>query len=182
MGVFGQLGLALLPLVIAVDLPGLVVAYSWLTEGADSAGRKKILRDALLTALLLGGGFMFLGAAVFRVLQIDNADFRIAGGLILLVLSLSELLRGRQQRRTDEFVGVVPLGTPLIVGPAVLTTLTVLQKQHGNGLTVASLVTMIALVAVLLVTARPVTRVVGSAGLKAASKVSRFCWRPSPCI
>jgi multiple antibiotic resistance protein len=171
MAILQQLGLALLPLLIAVDPPGLVVVYAWLTEGVESAGRRRILRDALLTALLLGVGFMFLGAAVFRALQIDRSDFRIAGGLILLVLSLSDLLRARQQRRGDDFVGVVPLGTPLIVGPAVLTTLTLLQKHYGNPVTLATFVVAIALVAAVLSLARPLTRLVGPASLKASSKI-----------
>jgi len=171
MGVLGQLGLALLPLLIAVDPPGLVVVYAWLTEGVEGAARKKILRDALLTAFLLGVGFMLLGAGVFRVLQIDTADFRIAGGLILLVLSLSDLLTSRRQRKSDDFVGVVPLGTPLIVGPAVLTTLTLLQKHHGNPVTLAALVIALVLVAVLLSLERSLKQLVGAAGLKAASKI-----------
>jgi multiple antibiotic resistance protein len=56
----------------------------------------------------------------------------VAGGLLLLVLTLYDLLHPELPlRQPGVHLGVVPLGTPLIAGPAVLTTLLTLARSHG---------------------------------------------------
>src|SRR5438045_9691836 len=70
---------------------------------------------------------MLLGEIMFDALGITDADFQSAGGLILLALAGRELLslRPSDQGERNEF-GIVPLGMPLIAGPALLTALLVL--------------------------------------------------------
>jgi len=66
-------------------------------------------------------------------------DFQIAGGLLLLVLSIHDLLHPDMPlRQPGTRPGVVPLGIPMIAGPAVLTTLITLARTHGYALTVPS--------------------------------------------
>ena len=167
-----RVALALVPLLIAIDPAASVTVYLTLMEGVDAEARRKVLRDAFLTSIAVGVGFMFLGAVVFKLLGIDRADFQIGGGLILLVLSLADLLLGdRAKRHRDEFVGVVPLGTPLIVGPAVLTALTLLQGEYGRLATVTALLAALTVTAVSLMMSGWMKRVIGTAGLKAVSKI-----------
>lgn len=164
--------LALIPLLIAVDPAAIVTIFLALTQDSDPAARRRIARDALVTALTIGLAFMLLGALVFAALGIDRADFQIGGGLILLVLSLSELVLGERDTAYDaRHVGVVPLGTPLIIGPAVLTALTLLQKEQGNAVTVAAFVVTLAIVAAFLGAAARIRKAIGPAGLKAVSKI-----------
>src|SRR5260370_6166097 len=86
----------------------------------------------LLTGLLVAIGFIFLGKAIFAALGITVADFQVAGGLILLALAVRELVGyGRADRDTDNEFGVVPLGMPLIAGPALLTALLLLIHSGG---------------------------------------------------
>jgi len=172
MGFLASVAMAMVPLLIAIDPAASITVLLSLEEGADIGTRHRILRDAVFTALAVGIGFLFLGEAVFRLLGIDKADFQIGGGLILVVLSLADLVAGdRARRRRDEFVGVVPMGTPLIVGPAVLTALTVLQHEYGTVITMTSLVAALVLTAVGLALADRVQSVIGTAGLKAVSKI-----------
>src|SRR5689334_24071934 len=86
----------------------------------------------LLTGLLVAIGFIFLGKAIFAALGITVADFQVAGGLILLALAVRELVGyGRSDRDADNEFGVVPLGMPLIAGPALLTSLLILIDSVG---------------------------------------------------
>jgi len=87
---------------------------------------------AIFTALCLSVGFIFLGKIVFTALGITVADFQVAGGLILLGLAGRELLNVAPASReaTDDF-GIVPLGMPLIAGPALLTALLILVDTVG---------------------------------------------------
>ncbi len=57
----------------------------------------------------------------------------MAGGLILLALAVRELVGfGPQDRGGSDEFGVVPLGMPLIAGPALLTALLFLSIPSGS--------------------------------------------------
>jgi multiple antibiotic resistance protein len=167
-----DLSAALVPLLIAVDPAAVVVISLALTEGLELSERRRIQRQALVTALVIGFAFMFLGSAVFRFLGIDEADFQIGGGLILLVLSLADLVAGdRSARRLDEFVGIVPIGTPLIVGPAVLTAISLATQLEGTAVAAAAFCLTLLIVAGALFSAQAIARLLGVGGLKAVSKI-----------
>ncbi len=88
----------------------------------------------------VGLGFLLVGNAVFRVLGISAADFQTAGGILLLVLSIHDLLSsGKGNPGGIPTVGAVPIGTPLIVGPAALATLALLVQNYGYTVTLAAL-------------------------------------------
>src|SRR5438552_1370848 len=116
--------IAFIPLLVAIDPIGVLPFYLSITSNLDAARRRSVLLQAMATAFAVGAGFVLLGQAMFSYLDITTSDFRVAGGLILLVLAIYDLLFASESRKVEgENVGVVPLGMPLIVGPAVLTTL-----------------------------------------------------------
>src|SRR5260370_34581404 len=126
----------------------------------------------LLTGLLLAIGFILLGKAIFAALGITVADFQVAGGLILLALAVRELVGyGRADRDTDNEFGVVPLGMPLIAGPALLTALLILIDSVGVVYPLLSLVVHLAIVAVALCNAERFARLMGKQGLRGISKI-----------
>jgi len=75
------------------------------------------------------------------ILAVRCADFMVAGGILLFVISMSDLLTTEKiQRKIDpESLGAVPLGVPLITGPDVLTTSMLLMNEHGLASTAAAL-------------------------------------------
>ena len=105
-------------------------------------------------------------------LGITVADFQVAGGLILLGLAGRELLNVAPASReaTDDF-GVVPLGMPLIAGPALLTALLILVDTVGLVFTIAALLVNLALVVVAFWNADLVARWMGRQGLRGVSKI-----------
>jgi multiple antibiotic resistance protein len=115
---------------------------------------------------------MFLGGIIFDALGITTADFQVAGGLILLALAGRELLNlgSSDQPGSNEF-GIVPLGMPLIAGPALLTALLVLVDTVGVVFTLTSLLVNLALVAVAFWNAGWFTRWMGRQGLRGVSKI-----------
>jgi len=125
---------------------GHVYGSGWGRSARTTAARGFI---AIFTALCLSVGFIFLGKIVFTALGITVADFQVAGGLILLGLAGRELLNVAPASReaTDDF-GIVPLGMPLIAGPALLTALLILVDTVGLVFTIAALLVNLALVVV----------------------------------
>ncbi len=172
MATLSTLAFAILPLLIALDPAAAVSVYLSLTRRLGGRERLIVLRDTIITALVLGFAFMFLGALIFRALGIDENDFKIGGGLILLVLSLSDLVGSdRAERTMSTHVGIVPLGTPMIIGPAVLASLTILQNQHGNLLAGTAFLITISLLAAALAAGGLIARLMGEGGLAAMSKI-----------
>jgi multiple antibiotic resistance protein len=69
-------------------------------------------------------------------------------------------------------LGAVPIGIPLISGPAVLTTGLLLAGLYGRLLTSIALVANVALTGLLFVFSQPMIRLLGRTGTKTISKVA----------
>lgn len=164
--------LAFIPVFVAVDPIGLVAIFIGLGTSASHDHRKLQAFLGIFTGLCVSIGFIFLGRAIFGALGITVSDFQVAGGLILLLLAVRELVGiGPPDRgSTDEF-GVVPLGLPLIAGPALLTALLILVDTVGIVFTLVSLVVNLVLVAIALCNAERFTRWMGRQGLRGVSKI-----------
>jgi multiple antibiotic resistance protein len=117
-------------LFVAVDIVGVLPVYLGFVAALDVETRQRVALEATITAAGIGVGFLLLGDAVLRVVGVGVGDFQMAGGLLLLILAIHDLLHPeRPLRQPGGHLGVVPLGTPLIVGPAVLATLLTLAAR-----------------------------------------------------
>ena len=167
--------LAFVALFVAVDILGVIPLYLSLTGGLSADERRRLPRQSTLTATAVGLGFLLVGNAVFRVLGIGVADFQVAGGILLLVLSVHDLLSsGTAVPAAARTVGAVPLGTPLIVGPAALATLALLVQSYGYPVTLIALAANMALAFVVLSQADRVGRIFGPAGSEVIAKVANL--------
>ena len=70
-----------------------------------------------------------------------------------------------------ESVGAVPIGVPLITGPAVLTTSLLLINEHSALTTSLAIAANILIVGVMFMVAPLINRVLGKTGSKAVSKI-----------
>jgi multiple antibiotic resistance protein len=170
-----QLGLTFIPLFVAMDSIGNLPILIALTRDMTASQRSGTVRSAMLTALALGLGFVFIGKAILLFLGIEVADFLVAGGIILLVLSVKDLVTGKmieiKESSTAETVGVVPLGTPLIAGPAVLTTLLLLVEQYLVVIVIVSFVINLVITWLLFRQCNRVVGFLGKSGVTAISKI-----------
>jgi multiple antibiotic resistance protein len=165
--------LSFIPLFVAVDAVGVLPIFVSLTEGIQQKEKTKIIVQSVLTALCLAVGFIFLGKGVFKVLGITIGDFMIAGGAILFCLAITDIINPVKERRIpSRELGAVPLGTPLIVGPAVLTTSMVIISQYGMFATLISVLINILLSGIIFWLSSVLIKVLGEAGSKALSKIT----------
>jgi len=164
--------LAFIPVFVAIDPIGLVAIFMGLGSSASNEHRLRQAFLGIFTALLVAIGFIFLGKIIFGALGITVADFQVGGGLILLCLAVRELVGiGPPDRGGSDEFGVVPLGMPLIAGPALLTALLILVDSVGLFFTLLSLLVNLALVAIALCNAGRFTRWMGKQGLRGVSKI-----------
>jgi multiple antibiotic resistance protein len=166
--------LAFIPLFVALDPIGLAAIFLGLGQQLDPVRRHKIADQGVWTGGLVALGFLFLGRSVFAALGISVADFQIAGGLILFLLAAKDLIQpaGEPGKIPEDF-GVVPLGMPLIAGPAAITTLLVLAQNQtiGIGITLVALAANLVLVILALHYSDWLGRRIGGTGLRAISKI-----------
>jgi len=166
--------LCFVPLFVAVDAVGVLPLYMNLTEGVENSRLRKIIVQSVLTALAVGMAFIIFGRSVLRFLNISVADFMIAGGALLFVLSLRDLLSAEKGHGIVDYesVGAVPLGVPLIVGPAVLTSILLLTDQYGIFTTAASTAANVLIAGLIFMLADYIYSFLGKVGTKTVSKVA----------
>ena len=137
------------------------------------ARRKKIANQATWTGGIVALLFLLLGRSIFIAIGIGEGDFEIAGGLILFILASRELVQSPSQDKVNlpEDFGVVPLGMPLIAGPATITTLLVISQTVGLTMTLIALAANLGLVALAFAESERLERMIGQTGLRAVSKI-----------
>jgi multiple antibiotic resistance protein len=161
-------------------------AFATLTFGRTPAAERTIALRATLVGGFILLAFGFAGAALFSALGITLAAFRIAGGLLLLKVAFNMVFSQQTDAATASDSqkaphplsdpSVFPLAIPIITGPGALTAIvTLFGKTHGDALNYAFVVGS-ALVALLLTylamrAAEPITRILGSTGIDAISRV-----------
>lgn len=143
-----------------------------LTEGWSAGERRHVARVALIGVTVGCLVSAFAGGTVLGIFGLTVNDFRLAGGLLVLLIAIS-MLHGSpsaQHQPSDNEVGhcpqdvaVYPLTVPLLVGPGTIATLTVFgHTAMANGQVVSLLLGIAAFLALL------------AASLFAAAVVARY--------
>ena len=164
---------AFIPLFVAIDPIGLAAVFLALGTGVPEATKKKIATQATWTGGAVALLFLFLGQTIFVALGISPSDFQIAGGLILFILAARDLTHSAAEepaKLADDF-GVVPLGMPLIAGPASITTLILLAQTLGVAVAFAALVVNLVIVVLAFAFSEKIGRVISPTGMRAISKI-----------
>lgn len=161
-----------IPIFVAIDVFMVLPIFISMTKDMTEPTRQVVVRDSIITALIVSIVFIALGEGIFKILGITSDDFKIAGGLVLLVFAVMDLIqRGEARLISDAKMGVVPLGVPLIAGPAVLTTTLVLVTHYGIVSTLVSLILNLFIVWISLLKAERIIRFFGKGGIIGISKV-----------
>jgi multiple antibiotic resistance protein len=166
--------LSFVPLFIAMgafDFLPMVIA---MTAGMEEAKRKKTMGEGAAAAGLILITFLFVGKAVFLLLGVSDSDFLVAGGLLLLLVSIKSLLLDPDRPLLPPMreIGIVPLATPLIAGPAAMATTVILLNTYGTMVTLTSIVLNCLCTWLILDKAPLLGRLFGERGTQALSKVS----------
>lgn len=129
----------LLAMIAIVNPLGAAPTFLALTEDSDRAERLRMAWMAAVTVGCLLGGAVLLGDAVLRFFGVSMSAFRVAGGILLLLMAIAMLhgeaggSRAADARRDEDDrsqVAVVPLALPLLAGPGSLSTMVLYANQH----------------------------------------------------
>ncbi|MCV6586081.1 MAG: MarC family protein [Marinibacterium sp.] len=134
------------------------------TQGASKAAQRQIALKTALYTLVMGTAVALAGTQILTLFGISIDDFRVAGGLVVLMIALNMLHgdhssshHGSDAEKADypapETVAFYPLCFPIIMGPGSITTLIVfwgqakgLSDQIAFGAVLGGMVAMLAIV------------------------------------
>jgi multiple antibiotic resistance protein len=142
---------------IVIDPIGSTPLFLVVTEHLDIKEKIKTALHGTFIATLILLFFGLLGNSVLAYLKISFPAFTIAGGIILFIISLEMLFDKRHQRKeedvnfTSDKLSIFPLATPLLAGPAAITSVIVSVSATGNDISKQA-IGMLALVAATLTT------------------------------
>ncbi len=168
---FKNFVLAFIPVFVAVDAIGVLPMFISLTSGVEGEDLKKILFQSFVTGVTLALGFILIGKWLFSVLGITVFDFMIAGGIILFCIALRDIFFQTKQTAAASEMGTVPIGTPLIVGPGVLTTCLIIVDQYGIIPTITSVVLNVSIAVVIFGFSGVIIKLIGKTGVSAMSRI-----------
>ncbi|MFB3887741.1 MAG: MarC family protein [Thermodesulfobacteriota bacterium] len=167
-----EIFLPFIPLFVAFDALGILPIFVSLTSEMTTSERKRVVRQSTLTGFFVGIGFLAVGESVFGLLGITISDFKVAGGILLFIIAVVDLIFPERTRTfPKETLGVVPIGIPLIVGPGVLTTLLISGQTYGYTATVLCFVLNLLIVWLIFAHSHRFLQVLKDGGTKGLGKV-----------
>jgi multiple antibiotic resistance protein len=179
---------ALSAIFVVVDPFAAVPFFLAMTSDQSAAQRRETARRAAIGAWLILTSFGLLGALLFRLLGISIPAFKLAGGILLLLIAIDMIRTAPSPARitppevedgqVKDDVAIVPLAMPLLAGPGSIATVIVLMgrvqpRQWWNGLPVLVAIGVVAIVTFLtLAAATRVERVLSRTGMNILERVA----------
>ena len=168
-----------------VDPVATVPAFLVMTDGHSPEHRNRMAKRAAWTCFAVLGGFGLVGAQVFALLGITMPAFRIAGGLILLLIGI-DMVQARRPATNEApgeaeegihkaDVGIIPLGMPMLAGPGAISAVMVMigpRPQWWQALLIALALVVTAVVCYLVLrAANKVRLLLGSTGIHVLTRL-----------
>jgi multiple antibiotic resistance protein len=164
--------LTFIAIFVALDIIGMLPIYVMMTQGQQAEERKQTANSSMQVAFLVAVVFLFLGDRIFHYLGITISDFKISGGIVLLLIALADLVgKPEAENRSSGSTGIVPLAVPLITGPAVLASLVLQVNVVGYVITLLAMTANYLLAWLVLRKSETITRFIGRDGTVVISKI-----------
>jgi len=164
---------SIITLFIIVDPFASAAFFLGFAKNASKAERNKAVLTAISVAAVLMFVFLFSGLSILKVMNISFDGFKIAGGLILLVLGATTVLGidiGGSHRENMKSAAIL-IATPLLSGPGTLATLVVLSKDYGYIIPAIASLLILAVSYIILRFSFNIHNVVGTEVIDVLSKV-----------
>jgi multiple antibiotic resistance protein len=168
--------LCFVPLFVAVNAVGALPIFMALTEGLERPAVRPLIAKSMITAMAVAMAFIFFGLQLLAAMGLAPGHFMIAGGIMLFLTAIVDLVPGGARRRdvSPDDVGVVPIGVPLISGPAVLTTAIIQSQIYGVWMTLAAMFVNVLIAGAVFGSSGVLHRFLGHTGSLIVSKISHL--------
>ncbi len=170
------------PLFAVIDPFASLPLFMSFTAGLSSRQRKRIVRDASITAVSLLLFFAFFGIYILEFFGISIEALMIAGGLLMILVGVEMVREGDKPRGTKKKVAlheemgdvaIVPLGTPMLAGPGAISLVIILMQKYSSDIfaVIISVILVIIITALLFLASEYVMKFMGEKGSRAFTRV-----------
>ena len=169
-----NLARAVIVLFIIVDPFGNIPIFIGLTENIPENQKRKVFNTACLVGFILLLVFAFTGQLIFNIFGISIYSFEIAGGILLMIVSIRLLISNREENHENESpeqLGAVPIAMPLLVGPGAITTTILNIQLYNYVVTALSVLVVMTLTWIILRSIGGVYKVLGKTGSLVITRV-----------
>lgn len=158
---------------IVMDSLGNLPIFHSFTRMWPRSKRYSMIRQTVYVAGIVLFLFLFFGDNILSFFMLDFQSFQIAGGIIVLIVGIKQIigLKILEARAKTYKNAVVPLATPLITGPATITTIMIFAHQYGLWITFFASLLNLAVVYLFLSKVEKLNAVLGKQGSDALSKI-----------
>ena len=187
-GILNSTIVTFLALFFTIDVIGTTPVFVSLTSNANIAFRKKMAIKGVIIAFFILFFFALSGTGVLNILGISLPAFRIAGGILLLILSIdmvlakpssgirSETVEEREESMGKNDISVFPLAIPLLSGPAAITMVILFMKQaEGNlihqAIILSALFANMVICWIILTFSASISRLLGKTGINVLNRI-----------
>ncbi|RHG38254.1 MarC family protein [Fusobacterium varium] len=172
-------------MLIAVLNPfGNVPLFIGMTEGMEKEIRKKLFKAIALTGFFITFLFSLVGEfLMINFYKIDMNELRMAGGLILVLMAVKNLIFPPMKKEREEAhispeeqikKAVIPMAFPMMVGPGSLTTALIGRSEYGVVYNSLSILTAFAVIFMIFVIGNYLEKIFGKLVLYILSKVMQI--------
>jgi len=160
-------------LFVVVDPFGNVPIFISLTSHKERRDRTRIFNTAIIVGFIVLTTLTILGERVLAVMGITIYSFMVAGGILLIIISIRILIHGgwNEEHTKGEDIGAVPIAFPLLVGPGAITTSIMTLRSYGLTIALLSIIVALTVVWVTLRFIDTIHRLLGRTGSNVVSRV-----------
>jgi len=163
---------------ISVQLFAIINPFSALptflafTDGLGEEKQRKVADTATLVVLALVFSFALFGQLILNALQVTVQSFELGGGVLLMIIAI-DMLGGTVRTKSVDMkeAAIVPIATPLLVGPGTMATLIVLAgTQHVINVLIGGFVA-VAFIFLFLRYSNRISELIGRNGVTASGRL-----------
>lgn len=169
----GLIAIMIVQLYAILNPISVIPTYLSLMEGVGKTQRRRLLKRATLTVFILMLVFLLGGSFILKFMQIGIDSVRFGGGILLFIISI-DMLGGISRTKTleeREQMFIVPIASPLLVGPGTITTLIIFSAVYPPHLGIISIIITVALVYLTLRASEQITQIIGKNGVRAMGRL-----------
>lgn len=173
-----------LTLIAVLNPFGNVPLFIGMTEGMEREIRNKLFKIIVLTGFFITWIFSLFGEFLMtNFYRIDMNELKMAGGLILILMAIKNLIFSQNKRRKSENSlspeeqikqAVIPMAFPMMVGPGSLTTSLIGHSENGLFSNSLSILVAFILIYLVLMIGNYLERIFGKLVLYILSKVMQI--------
>jgi multiple antibiotic resistance protein len=164
---------AIIVLFIIVDPFGNIPIFVGLTQNITEPQKRRVYNTACMVGVILLLVFAITGQEIFNIFGVNIYAFEIAGGLLLLIISIRILVSGNTHEvvESPESLGAVPIAIPLLVGPGAITTTILNLQDYGVYVAAVSVFVVLGITWVILRFINRVYKILGKTGSLVIARV-----------